>query len=336
MKNLLIIITGLFLSSTCSSQSCLPEGITFSTQNQIDHFHVNYPNCSQIQGDVTIAGDNITNLDSLSGLTSVGGSLFLGKPALAAGNPDLTSITGLGSLTSIGGDLSIYSNGSLTTIAGLNKLNNIRGYLDIYENPFLTNLTELGSVTSLGGYLLIQDNSALTSLSGLDAITEIGGFLSIVHNINLTSIVGLNNINNGSIANLQIINNSFLSACAVKSICEYLAAPGGTVEIYGNNKGCSNQAEVVAACASLPVEQNKQEEGFSVYPNPSFDIITIETSGTSFNGNLSIMNLNGQELLTCQIKDHQTQLDISNLPGGIYFVRIIGNKTVKEEKIVKL
>jgi hypothetical protein len=58
-----------------SGQGCLPEGITFSTQDQIDNFQVNYPGCTEIEGFVIIQGNDISNLDGLSVLTAVGGFL---------------------------------------------------------------------------------------------------------------------------------------------------------------------------------------------------------------------------------------------------------------------
>lgn len=57
------------------SQSCLPEGITFNTQEQIDSFQVNYPGCTEIEGGVLIEGTDIENLDGLEVITSIGGYL---------------------------------------------------------------------------------------------------------------------------------------------------------------------------------------------------------------------------------------------------------------------
>ena len=45
------------------AQGCLPEGITFTTQEQIDSFAINYPGCTEIEGFVDINGNNITNLN---------------------------------------------------------------------------------------------------------------------------------------------------------------------------------------------------------------------------------------------------------------------------------
>ena len=75
MKQFILIIILLALSySKVLSQGCLSQGITFTTQAQIDNFQTNYPGCTEIEGSVTISG-TITNLDSLGVLTSVGGDL---------------------------------------------------------------------------------------------------------------------------------------------------------------------------------------------------------------------------------------------------------------------
>ncbi len=78
MKKLVTIIsTAYFILFTVNlfSQPCLPSGITFSTQDQIDNFSINYPNCTEIEGYVLIEGSNITNLDGLEVLTSLGSDL---------------------------------------------------------------------------------------------------------------------------------------------------------------------------------------------------------------------------------------------------------------------
>jgi len=63
MKKVVVFIVSLmFLQFTCSSQPCLPNGIIFTTQNQIDSFQINNPNCTEIEGDVRIEGIDITNL----------------------------------------------------------------------------------------------------------------------------------------------------------------------------------------------------------------------------------------------------------------------------------
>ncbi len=69
---LLFSVLLLWFHTQLFSQPCLSEGITFTTQEQIDSFQINYPSCTEIEGDVGIYGDDITNLNGLNVLTSIG------------------------------------------------------------------------------------------------------------------------------------------------------------------------------------------------------------------------------------------------------------------------
>ena len=93
---------------SCPSSSCLPEGITFTTQEQIDNFQTNYPGCNEIEGNVTINGIDISNLNGLNVVTSIGGSLLI------FGNDILINLSGLNSLNIIGGGLRIHGNAALS------------------------------------------------------------------------------------------------------------------------------------------------------------------------------------------------------------------------------
>ncbi len=69
-----------------------------------------------------------------------------------------------------------------------------------------------------------------------------------------------------------------------------------------------------------------------IYPNPASTHITIETP---FNGQVSIMNLQGQELLNHQITEPKTRIDISTLPSGVYLIKATGKRVVQVGKIIK-
>jgi hypothetical protein len=103
------------IEEACESH-CLPGGITFTTQAEIDDFQVNHPNCNQIDGPVTISGSDIVNLAGLEVITTIGDELNI------PGNEMLTSLEGLENLTSIGGRLQIDGNPSLTNLSGLDNI----------------------------------------------------------------------------------------------------------------------------------------------------------------------------------------------------------------------
>ena len=88
------------------SQSCLPNGITLSTQNEIDNFPQNYPGCTEILGLLIISDINSSdaNVDSLKQLTKVGGGIIINQGIYSL------DMEGLKNLTEIGGQLYINMN----------------------------------------------------------------------------------------------------------------------------------------------------------------------------------------------------------------------------------
>lgn len=209
MKKLTLFILGVVLChSLAFSQGCLPEGINFITQEQIDNFQTNYPGCTEIEGDVIINGweSNITNLNGLSVVTSIGGDLEVY-------NTSITNFNGLDALTFIGDSLKIgindnwsgQSNGLLTSLTGLYALTTIDGALSIAGNPLLTSLNGLQNLYSVGGLNLAY--TYLTNLSSLDNLNSIVNDLSVWSNPQLINLAGLENI--GSInGDIYISHNS--------------------------------------------------------------------------------------------------------------------------------
>ncbi|MBC8465651.1 T9SS type A sorting domain-containing protein [bacterium] len=254
-KTIIILLMGLLPSFTASSQGCLPEGITFTTQNQIDSFQINHPGCTEIEGPVIISGqDNIIQLEGLSGVTSIAGALN------------------------------------------------------------------------------ISNNYSLVSLTGLQNLASINGNLVIGQNSRLKSLTGLNNIDPGSIMDLYIFGNDSLSICAIESVCDYLYYPTGMFEIYGNAVGCNNPGEINEACDTLSIHDKSFRMEIAISPNPASTHITIESPSQ---GQVSIINLQGQELIRQKITEPKAMIDISTLPNGIYFVRVTGEKAVKIGKFIK-
>jgi hypothetical protein len=142
------------VASGCGiSMPCLPYGhYYFLSQSDIDNFEANYPGCTELHGNVTIKGDDITNFTGLNVVTSIGGNLSIGD--WSNGNPLLTSLAGLDNLTSVGGELMIGHNYALSSLAGLDNI-------------------AAGSITNL----IIVYNTSLTSC----AVQNICDYLIVLH-----------------------------------------------------------------------------------------------------------------------------------------------------------
>jgi len=336
MKTLYILFIGLLVSGGVMAQSCLPEGIIFETQAQIDSFQINYPNCTEIEGDVLIQGNDIANLNGLNVLTTILGTLSIDGYE-SFGNLALTNLTGLDNVTFIGGNVDIVWNDALTNLTGLNNLTSSGGCFGIAVNAALTSLSGLEGLTTVGGFLAINYNDILKNLDELESLNSIGGDLEIIDNATLTSLSGLDNINPESIGNLLIYENQLLSDCEILSICNYLVSPNGTIEIYNNATGCNSPEEVQDSCEANAVLIDEQllADKVLIFPNPSSTHITIELpQNPQKNTLLSIYNLNGQQLITQPITEPQTAVDVSGLPSGVYFVKVMDDESVMMGKVV--
>jgi photosystem II stability/assembly factor-like uncharacterized protein len=87
-----------------------------------------------------------------------------------------------------------------------------------------------------------------------------------------------------------------------------------------------------------PVGINDHSSGsntLKVYPNPASTFVTVESSVLPINSQLSVMNVNGQQLITRQVNQPTTTIDIIALPKGVYFIKMTGERTVEMGKFIK-
>jgi hypothetical protein len=112
-------------------------------------------------------------------------------------------------------------------------------------------------------------------------------------------------------------------------------SPDGKPYVAYMDDGNSDKATVMKYDSLFVGINEIQKAKFSLYPNPATDKITVELKGAILDGNLSIVNIEGQQLITRQITQAKTVIDISNLHSGIYFVRLTNDKTVEVGKVIK-
>ena len=160
----------LFLSLMIIHYTLCAQDVVLNSQADVDAFEAS---TTTIVGNLTIEGNDITDLINLSNLTSVSGYLDIRY------NDALTNVDSLANLTSVGGYLQVYSNNALTNIDGLANITSVGSDLYIYNNDALPHLNGLINITSVGGFLGINGNDALTNLNGLANITSVGGDLDI-------------------------------------------------------------------------------------------------------------------------------------------------------------
>ena len=78
------------------------------------------------------------------------------------------------------------------------------------------------------------------------------------------------------------------------------------------------------------IEDGGTPEPINIYPNPCFDWLKID--GESLQS-ATLLNVKGEVL--AQYSASHNQIDMSGLPAGIYFIRIVHNNTVSCKTIIK-
>ena len=350
MKNIPTLIPILFIFSlSIHAQPCLPSGATFTAQSQIDNFTSANPNCTQIGGNVTIQGANITNLNNLSAIESIGGDLYItsndvlvnlnglnnlawvGGAMRVQNNPLLANIDGLESLAAVRGDFFyIANNPPLNSVSGLGSLDSVGGIFQIWSLPLLTNLNGLENLKSVEEDFAIFENAGLTSVDGLDNMNFIGGALRIYENEALASLASLDHPVEIQ-GSLVITDNPELSDCDVEAVCEYLMAPASFVAISNNASGCNSDTEVVGDCISATFDATLTSQ-IRIIPNPASDMVRVHLENVEIDG-IQVRDALGR-LVFCN-PEGINHVNLSSLASGVYFFEILaeGKKAVK--RVVK-
>ena len=305
------------------SSTCFPNGISFNSQASIDTFKETYSNCTHLLGDLTISGNDILNLDSLSHLSSVEGSIYI------TDNHELSSLKGLQNIFHISNNIHITSNQQLNQIHDLSGLSIINGELNFTSNLLLSNLVGLENIRSSLKKLSIVSNPNLSDITSLQNIPSLSSTLEIRNNTLLNDISPLSGIYLNGLDFLIIEDNTQLSNCAINSICNYIDNPTGSHYISNNKKSCNSIDQISAECTS-PVA-DIQMEGLRVFPSPAKDKVQVEyNSKSSGLLSLTVINSMGEKLDEIVIQKQSHVIDVTKYDSGLYFFTIKGEGIILE------
>ncbi|MDA7583900.1 proprotein convertase P-domain-containing protein [Luminiphilus sp.] len=240
----LVAVTSLGWTGWAAAAACSSTNYSLKTQAEVDALGAT--GCDSVAGDLQISNStDITNLDGLANITSVGDLLNISN------NDSLTTLDGLANIISVGGGLSILGNDALTNLDGLANITSVGGDLSIGGNAALTNLDGLANITSVGDLLNISNNDSLTTLDGLANISSVGGWLQIYNNAALTNLDGLASL--ASVGSYLEIYQNYNASC--EGVAQLLGWPNGppddtvagNIDIGINGTGCNSIAEILTS-----------------------------------------------------------------------------------------
>lgn len=113
----------------------------------------------------------------------------------------------------------------------------------------------------------------------------------------------------------------------------YDTALFGDLDLSGNNRIFNSTIDLGAYeyDSTLSVDAvSLSTNSIKLYPNPATDVVNIKTNQTI--ENVSVFNVNGQKVLEIA---NQSQINISNIPTGMYFLNINTNQSNQTIKFLK-
>lgn len=242
-------------------------------------------------------------------------------------------------------NLDVSHNPALTQLSCSN--NRQIWILDLSNNPVLTQLmcnynslirldvsknSNLSRLECRENSLHCLDLSKEAALSYLDCSHNKLTTLDVSHNTALRILYcNDNNLNCMDISNNNSIYHLDIGMMpTLKEVCVWqIPFPPSGVSI--SNSGSPNVE--FNDCTSATFATDKLES--SIYPNPVFDLLTIETEYPD-HYSIDITSLNGQQILIEEMEGTTNQIDLSTFQKGVYFITIRSKDFVTTKKIVKL
>ena len=319
------LFIGIFLFFTndiYAQETCLPENTIITRQSQLDSFRILYPNCTHILGSVTLYGSDITDLSSLSSITTLSKDVSVfytnitntqGLKSIEkyrnisfSGNNTLESIELSDSITQCQ-TINIIDNSNLLKITGISLLDTLNGQFYVYNNKNLETIKVFEKLKYLDGQLFISGNNSLTQVDGFENISYVES-LVLHSNVSMKTMIalhrlqeikgylqiGLHNVNSlNALKSLKRVGGTFLigncNALTSLSGFDSLNYVGKDFQIHSNQnlQEINSFNALSSANERLTIHANGKLERINGFKN----LMNIKQIG--INGNFSLERLDG-------------------------------------------
>ena len=197
------------------------------------------------------------------------------------------------------------------------------------EAPIILAFNQWAETENPGmGQILLQSNLStnVTHCNNLDCSHTIG--FDFVENDPIQNGVG------GTASNVNIYQQMYLAICD-ENFPQTSSIPGAQTVRNELSNLILSFGGAIPDCGLLSTKEIESDRRILVYPNPNNGNFTLETGIE--NGYMQILSLEGRILNRKGFSSDKINIDVSDLPQGIYFVKVSNPKSnfSKTEKIIK-
>ena len=94
----------------------------------------------------------------------------------------------------------------------------------------------------------------------------------------------------------------------------------------------SNPSNVAVVCLNTDIPESSVSP-ITIYPNPSSGLVYVEAEEVT---HVCVYNLMGQEVKRINVQGHTSSIDLSGMPDGTYFIKVIAESSNSTRKIIKI
>jgi hypothetical protein len=244
------------------------------------------------------------------------------------GQPDILSPDSLNNVTYYGSE--IY--------ADFNLLNKALGYWDlvvttidttmILPNAFLIDTTNVIPISCFAHFTLIADTLVPHHYFGIN------------NSYGISPINYLWNWGDSSTSTGPYPSHTY-SVAGWYYICVTINDSTGCQSTYCDSSFLQKSTNTIVSIDVIPdvtigISDYSTDNTFNIYPNPSPGLINIAFTGSTKETRVEILNSIGQVILTKEINNAITSLDLTNRAKGMYFIKVqSGNGVVLRKVIVE-
>lgn len=333
------MIFGIALNAQCPQD----PNLVFTTQEELDQFAIDYPNCNKINGKVEIFDTQVNNLLALTQVDTILNDLVIRK------NPNLKTLEGLQNVNFVGGKLHVISCDSLEHIQHLSNVDTIGWALFIVDNASIIDLQGLESIEHLNQELLVNQNENLESLEGLHNLISTGRDVNVQLNPKLSNLNGLRSLRYIYDGISQFECESVTSLAGLDSLEQVSSlwiesTPIFNLEGLGNLSTINGLSFLINGCNSLESLEGLHSlteinADFGIFFTPfldnvdALDKITFIEGDVKFGSNLTLENLDGLHSVT-QING-EIQIAICPNLHSLHGLRNIDTSGITEITIIE-